>query len=408
MKSVGLITEYNPFHNGHLHHLRESLRQTGAEVSVAVMSGHFLQRGEPALVDKWVRAEMALKAGVDLVVELPFPWACNSAPLFARGAVLALTALGGIDTLCFGSETGDLAPLQRCANLLIEQETTVAERTGELLRQGVNYPTARARCLAEIGGCDAEMIASPNNILGIEYLRALRQLGSTVVPHAIQRIGAGFHEEQARGHIASATGIRRMLQDGESTSAFIPPSARGPFEQVLAAGQRLDQDLLYRLLLSRILRGGESLRDLYQVESGIENRLFEAALCSRDYEALVDAVKSRHVTRTRIQRILSYILNEVRNDDMQAFLASGPLYLHLLGSSDKGQAYLAASRKLRQLPLVSNYSRILPQLRKYYGHGTWLFRLAERMLQLELRATRNHTLLQASWNLGHRNLDYFR
>ncbi|OHB25011.1 MAG: hypothetical protein A2X84_12715 [Desulfuromonadaceae bacterium GWC2_58_13] len=407
MRTVGLITEYNPFHNGHLHHLRESLRATGAEVSVAVMSGHFLQRGEPALVDKWVRAGMALRAGVDLVVELPFPWACNSAPHFARGAVLALEALGGIDTLCFGSEAGDLAPLQRCAELLVEQESSVAGRTAELLRLGVNYPTARARCLAELGGVEAESIASPNNILGIEYLKALRQTGSSIVPYTIRRIGAGYHEEEARDEMASATGIRRMLQAGESFAAFIPMPSRMPLDRALAAGHRLDQSRFCHLLLARILRGAESLKDLYQVEDGIENRLFEAALRHSDYAALVDAVKSRHFTRTRVQRILCYILNEIRREEMQGFLSAGPLYLHLLGSSDRGRAYLAASRKRRRIPLIANYSRVNPQLRHHYGRGgeTWL--LAERMLRLELRATRNYTLLMQCWDAGNRNRDYF-
>jgi tRNAmet cytidine acetate ligase len=407
MRTVGLITEYNPFHNGHLHHLRESLRETGAEVSVAVMSGHFLQRGEPALVDKWVRTEMALKAGVDLVVELPFPWACNSAPQFARGAVLALEALGGIDTICFGSEAGTLTPLQQCADFLIDNETTVAKRTAELLRQGVNYPIARARCLTEIGGCDADLIASPNNILGIEYLKAVRQIGSAIVPHTIRRIGAGYHEERANGDIASATGIRRLLRDNEPVAAFIPEPSRVPLEQALAVGQRLDPTMLCRLLSARILRGAKSLQGLYQIEDGIENRMFKAALSCDNYEELVDAVKSRHMTRTRVQRTLCYVLNEVRNDDMQAFLATGPLYLHLLGSSDNGRAYLATSRKQHKLPLVANYSRIIPQLRRHFGRNTGSFQLAERMLHLELRATRNYTLLMPSWSVSNRNRDYF-
>ncbi|NOQ52317.1 MAG: hypothetical protein GQ578_08905, partial [Desulfuromonadaceae bacterium] len=132
MRVVGLITEYNPFHNGHLHHLRESLKAADADVSVAVMSGHFLQRGEPALVDKWLRTEMALAAGVDLVIELPLPRACSSAPDFARGGVLALDALGGIDALCFGSEAGELEPLRSSAEQLVAKENLVRQKTAAL------------------------------------------------------------------------------------------------------------------------------------------------------------------------------------------------------------------------------------------------------------------------------------
>src|SRR6056297_684988 len=184
MKAVGMITEYNPFHNGHLHHLRESLKTASAEVSVAVMSGHFLQRGEPALVDKWLRAEMALAAGVDLVVELPLPWACSSAPDFARGGIQALELLGGVEALCFGSESGDLGPLQACAERLSRQKERVVEHTGKLLRQGVNYPQARARVLQELlpRALSAEELAAPNNILGIEYLQALQPTDSGLEP----------------------------------------------------------------------------------------------------------------------------------------------------------------------------------------------------------------------------------
>ncbi len=184
MRSVGLITEYNPFHNGHLYHLEESKKAAGAEVAVAVMSGHFLQRGEPALVDKWVRAEMALRAGVDVVIELPFAWACNSAPHFATGAVQALNALGGVDALCFGSESGDLKALEGCARLLLEQEDEVLRRTSQLLRAGKNYPEARALVAEELSNdkAIAELLASPNNILGIEYLKALVPGPATMKP----------------------------------------------------------------------------------------------------------------------------------------------------------------------------------------------------------------------------------
>lgn len=406
MKSVGLITEYNPFHNGHLHHLRESLRVTEAEVAVAVMSGHFLQRGEPALVDKWVRAEMALRAGVDVVVELPFPWACNSAPQFALGAVRVLQSLG-VDALCFGSEAGGLAALQRCAELLITEDGRIAEGTAHLLRQGINYPTARARCLAELGVDAAELLAAPNNILGIEYLKALRQTGAAIVPHTIPRIGAGFHEERAVGGIASATGIRHRLGRGEEVADFIPLPSRAPFAAALAAGHLLDAEHLYRLLLARLLRGADSLRTLYQVEAGIAERLYAAACAGDGYAELVAAVKSRHLTRTRVQRLLAYVLNEVTTEEMTAWLESGPLYLHLLGATEKGRTWLAAGRKARTLPLIGNYSRIAPLLKKRYGAPSRAFALAAGMLLLETRATANYSLLMQRRHGGPSARDYF-
>ena len=182
MRAVGLITEYNPFHNGHLYHLKESLKLAGADVSVAVMSGHFLQRGEAALVDKWARAKMALAGGVDLVVELPLPWACASAPDFARGAVQALDLVGGIDTLCFGSESGCLADLQQWGRVELEQDDEIATRTAILLRRGKAYPLAKAEVLKEFLAVDQTLLAQPNNILGLEYLKALARETAVYCP----------------------------------------------------------------------------------------------------------------------------------------------------------------------------------------------------------------------------------
>jgi predicted nucleotidyltransferase len=181
MNAVGLITEYNPFHNGHRHHLQESLKISGAGIAVAVMSGHFLQRGMPAMLDKWVRTRMALAGGVDVVLELPVVWACNSAPHFAAGAIAVLEACGGVEFLCFGSESGVLAPLQECAVLLNASAGRIAHETGQALRAGVSYPIARAAAMQEIFGA-AELLATPNNILGISYLQALAAAPALYAP----------------------------------------------------------------------------------------------------------------------------------------------------------------------------------------------------------------------------------
>lgn len=410
MNSVGLITEYNPFHNGHLYHLRESRKAAGAEMAVAVMSGHFLQRGEPALADKWVRAEMALRAGVDVVVELPFPWACNSAPYFALGAVQTLNAFGTVGALCFGSEAGDLPVLQCCAELLSRQDETVARTTEALLKTGMTYPEARARVFAELAGgdLDPEPLRSPNNILGIEYLKALTATSSPIRPLTIARVGAGYHDRLPVDTIASATAIREMVHKDRPITDFIPPTAFEPLLQALARDHILDGENLHRLLLARIFLGREYLHELYQVDNGLENRLVEAADRSSSYAELVETVKSRQLTRTRVQRVLSYVLNDVKREDMAAFLEAGPLYLHVLGSSPRGRSFLAECRRHMKLPLVANFSRVYPLLKRTYGAGTSRYRLAERMLDYELRATRLYTLLMKSRPGGSRNRDFFR
>lgn len=408
MRAVGLITEYNPFHNGHLHHLQLSKELADAEVAVAVMSGNFLQRGEPALCDKWRRTEMALAAGVDLVIELPVIFACNSAPHFAKGAVQSLDGLGGVESLCFGSEAGDVAPLQRCADLLNEKSIEIEKKTQKLLRQGVGYPAARAEIMREMlpDTTDAEHLAAPNNILGIEYIKALRLLGSDMRALTIQRLGAGYHDLQGEGSIASATGIRRMLNEGESVASYLPKKVAGMLQTALNHGETTDADLLLRLLLARILRGAESLEGIYQIENGLENRLFEAALQATTMDELVDAIKARQLTRTRVQRMLCLLLNEIEHGLALKFLEHGPFYLHLLGCSAAGEKFLAASRKKRRLPLISNYSRIHNQLRRFYGVSSPELRLALAQLQLELKSSDNYALLQSGFS-ARRQRDYF-
>ena len=408
MKTVGLVTEYNPFHNGHLHHLQQSLRTTGAEASVAVMSGHFLQRGEPALVDKWLRTEMALAAGVDLVVELPFPFACNSAPHFARGAIQVLNGLGIVDFLCFGSEAGCLYRLRQAVDCLLRHTDEIERRTADLLRQGVNYPAARARVLSGLApGLAAETLAAPNNILGLEYLRALAQTGSAIQPATIPRLGPGYHDTAAVGRIASATGLRQMLAEGKNIESFVPEGSRVRLSAALENGWHADQAKLFSALLSFLLQGNESLARIYQVEQGLENRLAEAALTAEDFADLAAAVKSRQWTLTRIQRILIYVLLRAADKAMQDFLTAGPLYLRVLGMSDQGRRCLAKARARRQLPVIMDPAKGFSQLRRFYGSDPVRARRAEAMLNLDLRATRIYTALTRSPWTGHRNRDFF-
>jgi len=410
MRAVGLITEYNPFHNGHLHHLQASRKQADAEVAVAVMSGHFLQRGEPALIDKWRRTEMALQAGVDVVVELPFAFACQSAPSFARGAVQCLNGLGGVDAICFGSEVGELAPLQRCVALLQEHRTELDIATAAGLRQGLHYAVARAELVTRLchDGSLSELLQSPNNILALEYLQALRDTASAMVPGTIPRLGAGYHEIEASGAIASATGIRCRLAEDRPVAEYLPAAAATLLRQALSEGLTADSNLLHRLLLCQIFRGRDALQKIYQVEQGLDRRLVDAALESDGWEDLIARIKVRQLTRTRVQRILCYVLNDVSSTVMADCLASGPLYLHLLGCSERGRRFLSASRKQRSLPLIANFSRVYATLKRLYGPETERLKQALAMLELDLRATRNHTLLLPGWSGGNRSRDFFQ
>lgn len=406
MTAVGLITEYNPFHNGHQHHLQESLKLSGSKVSVAVMSGHFLQRGMPAMLDKWVRTEMALASGVDVILELPVIWACNSAPHFAAGAITSLAACGGVESFCFGSERGELAPLQKCARFLSSSADEIALETGKALRSGISYPVARAAAVR--GTSDAgELLATPNNILGISYLQALAASGSPIRPLTIPRIGAGYHDSVAQGEIASATGIRHLYTQGQDLSHFIPVAAQSHLHQALLTGNVLDSDRLFPLLMSRLSDEPASLNGIYQVEDGIAERLCHHARSARTLAELIDKVKVRHLTVSRIQRILSYILLNLVTEEVEEQLSFGSPYLRLLGATSRGESFLAATRKERSLPLLANFSRASAQLKKFYGEKSADFKRATALLRMETRATRLYTLLLSQWSGTDRNRDYF-
>ena len=409
MRIVGLITEYNPFHNGHLYHLRESLRVSDADASVAIMSGHFLQRGEPALVDKWVRTEMALAAGVDLVLELPFPFACNSAPHFAMGAVQSLNALGLVDALCFGSESGQLEQLEEIAETLVKHQDEIEEETVDQLREGVNYPAARSQALkAYLPHLDPDELASPNNILGIEYLRALSQTGSTIQPYTVKRLGAGYHDTEAVEKIASATGIRKMLADEKDIGAFIPEKCMSILNDALLDGNYLDKQRLFVALQTLLLQEPQLYQEIYMVNDGMDRRLSLAALEASGFQDLAERVKSRQWTLTRVQRTLMYVLMQVQAADMSAFVQTGPLYLRLLGHNDTGRAVLARIRKKKTLPVIADPARSNHTLRKFYKQNQTMGRLAEEMMRCDVRATQLYSLLCRDFKGTYRNQDYFQ
>ncbi len=408
MRAVGLITEYNPFHNGHLYHLKESLKLAEADVSVAVMSGHFLQRGEAALVDKWARAQMALAGGVDLVVELPLPWACASAPDFARGAVLALDLIGGVGTLCFGSESGSLAELQQWARAELDHDEEIAKRTSRLLRQGMAYPLAKAEVLKEYVNADPQSLGLPNNILGLEYLKVLGREKLPIAPMTVRRIGAGFHDSAIVDGISSATGIRQRLDVGENVAQLLPEAVFNLLENQLYTGYHYCPEPHFRLLLGQIFSAGDLLERLWLVDGGIAQRILQVAEHASTMEGLITGIKSRHLTRTRIQRLLLSVLLCLERGSADQLLSRPPAYLHLLAASEQGMRFLAASRKQRKVPLVQNFSRVYSLLKRSCGTDTDDYQRALLQLQLELKATRLYGLLMKKLPCQQRSQDFYQ
>ncbi|MBI9011643.1 MAG: nucleotidyltransferase [Clostridiales bacterium] len=396
MKVVGLVTEYNPFHNGHLHHLIESKNKTDATHSIAVMSGHFLQRGEPALINKWSRAKAAVESGVDLVLEIPTLFSCSSAEYFSYGSIALLNALNIVDTVCFGSEEGTLNQMQLIANLLSSKDASVESDMSYYLKQGLSYPKARELSLNKAIGDDFTF--KPNNILGIEYLKALNVLNSTMVPNTIQRKQADYMSLELKGHIASATGIRKQLQTDSNLESIRPFVPQSTFEMITREQDKLiyKEELIDLLLYKIRTSTPEEIRAIHDVSEGLENKIIKTAETATTYEELLNGIVSKRYTNTRVQRILVKILLNIKKETIGQCGTIDPLYGRILAFNSKGQELIRKIKKASDFPLVTNINKIS------------LDEEAKDMLEYDIRATNIYHLLYKNTPDKKGGQDYLR
>lgn len=362
MKSVGLIVEYNPFHNGHAYHLQASKEAAAADVVIAVMSGNFLQRGEPALVSKWQRTKMALLNGVDIVFELPYRFATQKAETFSNGAVSILDAVG-CDSLCFGSESGDLSLFLQTIDYLEIQHQSYNENIKQYIETGVSYPKALSLAFQQLPDSKKYLdLAKPNNILGLEYIKAIKHQKSALTPMTIPRKNANYHDEDfSSATIASATSIRKAIfADSDSKSAidqYVPKPTKQllkeyfHFYQVFHQWENYWSYLQFRLIHST----SEDLREIYEMEEGLENRLQAAALESNNFHEFMQHIKTKRYTWTRLQRLCVHILTNTKKEEMVT-LSEKASYLRLLGMTSKGREYLNKIKSHLSLPLISKLS----------------------------------------------------
>ncbi|MBE6107425.1 MAG: nucleotidyltransferase [Erysipelotrichaceae bacterium] len=343
MKAAGIVVEYNPFHNGHLYHIEKTREITGCDVLIAVMSGHFVQRGEPALVDKWQRTEAALKHGVDLVIELPYLWCTQSAQQFADGAV-ALLKLAQVETMVFGSESNNLSELQEIADL-----STKADYLKEILATGEGFPKAYGLWTQAM---------EPNDILAVAYLKALKD--SQIVPMTIQRT-THYHDEEL-SEIASATAIRKAVLQQKDTSKATPMELKEPFVT-------LKQFYPYlRMLLCSL--SSDYLNSLFLFSEGIENHLRENAAKYDTFEEFMNHSITKRYTRARIQRTLCQLINQITKKEAKDL---APLTsLRVLGFNDKGQKWLKHLREC-EVDVASSFAQMPASLRKMELKATTMY-----------------------------------
>lgn len=346
MKTAGLIAEFNPLHNGHAYLINKIKKN--ADALVCVMSGSFTQRGHTALCSKWARARAALKAGCDLVIELPAVFSVNTAQKFAYGGVYILNALGAVDELFFGSECGDIAALKNAAGLAAHEPPAVSLKLQRALAQGLNFPAALEK--AYEGLIAPELLSKPNNILALEYIRALMQLKSRITPRTIARAAVGHNDSAPSGCIASASTIRDMSKRGEDIRPYMPEASYAALTEELARkAAPYKQENLFRLFLHTVRTGGaQYLRTINDVGEGLENRIITACKESASFEAAAEAVKSKRYTRARIDRIFTSIILGLTSD----LSSRPPEYVRVLGLTRAGADVLAEAKKSCPLPII--------------------------------------------------------
>ena len=419
MNVTGLIVEYNPFHNGHTYHLQNSLEKTNADASIAVMSGNFIQRGEPALFDKFSRAKAAVESGVDLVVELPSIYASQSAELFAKGSVSLLNSLGCVDSICFGSEEGNIDALYLIASILCSEPKEFKEKLSLYLSEGMLFPTARNKALFDYINSKIEYInpqvdcinfqdfiiennfkdmdlseerlnsilSSSNNILGIEYIKQLISLKSNIKPFTIGRIRSEYNSEEISGNINSATAVRKKLHEiisNEDSSSLeinnleyinnlikkikncdditnsIPESTLNMITSNIEKGFfPMYPEYFFETLISIIIRDKKNLESYFDISEGIENKIFKSALVAKDYDDLLNLIKSKRYTMTRIKRCLNNILLGVTKEEMEFAKKIDTIpYVRILAFNSKGREIIREIKKSSEIKIINKFSEI--------------------------------------------------
>lgn len=383
MSILAIICEYNPFHNGHKFQIESQKKALDASGVIAIMSGNFVQRGAPAICDKWHRAKMALMLGADLVIELPTVFATQSAERFARGGVSLADSLGVVDHLSFGCECDDIELLKKTAQIVNENETR--ERISKLLKGGTSYPYAR---MLACGEEYQEILSKPNNILAVEYIKALAELDSKIEPVPVLRKGTDHNSDIPAGSFASASYVRSCVINDKDFSEFIPAECIEILKEadVFKDKTKLDAIITY-LLRSKSI---DELREIADMTEGIEYRFKEAGMRFTTVEEITEFVKTKRYTKTRIDRLLINILLSIKKED----IIKNPEYIRVLGFNETGKEILSEIKKQSHLPIITKTASAI------------LSKEGEKMLLKDIYATDVYSMLCMKKENGKSGLDY--
>jgi predicted nucleotidyltransferase len=392
MKTLGIIAEYNPFHNGHLYQLEKAKEITGAASTICVLSSNFVQRGEPALLNKWVRTKAALLSGIDLVIELPALYSISSSEYFAFSSVKILNDLNIVDYLCFGSEDGKLDYLDKISKILSHEEPLFKSSLKTHLSKGDSYPKAREKAILENNpDIPPHFLKGSNNILGVEYLKALQKLNSTIEPITIKRISNAYNQKDLTGKISSATSIRSHIHSPDIKETM-PKSSYDLLEEEILKGRSPNLIKDYETLILGILRinSKDQLKNLPYMEEGLHNRLYHASQKSGNLEELFRNLNTKRYPQTRMNRILmNALVGITKNDLVWVTQSGGAPYARILGFTKKGEHLLSQITKTATIPIITNLKEA-----KNASNP-----ILQRVAQIEERATNLYVL-------GYKNTDF--
>ncbi|CQR47806.1 hypothetical protein BN1058_02136 [Paraliobacillus sp. PM-2] len=362
MQACGLVVEYNPFHHGHYYHLQKAKKISGADCIIAVMSGNFLQRGEPAIIDKFSRTKMAIDQGIDIVIELPYFSVVQHSDLFSYGAIHILNELL-VSSICFGSEDGDITTFQRSFNHYKVNQSLFNNTLKHELSLGKSFPVANNKAFKKIGMDNTNQLdlMQPNNILGFGYLKAIETINPNIQPFTIQRKQSNYHDKNITKPFASATSIRdTLLSNGvtnQTISETLPERSIAHLtEYKQKTGIWHTWEEYFSLLQYRVLTmDKEVLKNIHGVDEGIENRIIRTAKEATNFNEWIQLLKTKRYTQTRLQRIFTHILTNTSKQSVKKMQQMPYPYMRLLGLSEQGKQYLNHTKKERTIPLFTQF-----------------------------------------------------
>lgn len=415
MRTVGIIAEYNPFHTGHAYHIAQAKKISGADYAMVIMSPDFVQRGTPAVFDKYTRTQMALQCGADLVIELPVCYASGSAEFFAEGAIALLNRIGVVDTLVFGAEHDDLALFQATADLLLKEPEAYSKMLKAFLKEGFTYPKARSEalirtlesntfsCIQNDSGNTqsylSSFLSSPNNILGIEYCKALKKTKSRIMPIPLLRFGSSYNSTSLDGVFCSASALREGIQreeDMEELLPFIPVSCRPLFLDSLKRTVFADDMLPF--IVNKLLTE-QSFSHILDISLDLSERIQNLRFPSigKSFDELSESLKTKQVTKARINRALVHLLLDIRTDAVDSFRQKGTVfYAKVLGFSKNAVSLLHAIKENSDLPFLTKPAKA-DSLLQGAGLNMWKQDLYASHLYRSVVSCKYHVPFRTEW-----------